>query len=301
MAEIGHRAVERGLIASMAVTGGLMLLEIIGGLLTASLALLSDAWHMLSDLLSLLLCFTAGRMARREPNIGETFGYGRVEVLSALANGAALIVIAGIIVYEAVNRFLAPVAVGTVEMTAIAVVGLVGNIISMGFISGGLGRLSVKAAFLHAMGDALSSVGVISAGIIMYFTRVYQVDAAASMLIAGIIAYSSLRMLREVAHILLEGAPRHLDLGEVTRAVAGIDGIVEVHDLHIWSTASYTHFLTAHIVVKKEHVPNAGLIMNQVKEMLADKFRLAHTTLQVEAEDYEEIGIVHRLNNEKRG
>ncbi len=300
MAEIDHRSVDRSLVASMVVTGGLMLLELVGGLLTASLALLSDAWHMLSDLLSLMLCFTAGRIARRDADVGKTFGYGRVEVLSALVNGSTLVLIVALILHEALNRFLSPVRVNAAEMLVIAVIGLVGNVISMGFISGGVGRLSVKAAFLHVVGDALSSVGVIAAGLVMYFTGFYLIDPAMSVVIAGIIAFGSLRMLREVVHILLEGTPRHIDLGEVSRAVEAIDGVAEVHDLHVWSTASYAHFLTAHIVVKNEQLPNAGIVMNNVKEMLAQRFGLAHTTLQVEAEGYKEIGEVHRFNNEKR-
>ncbi|MEM3047212.1 MAG: cation diffusion facilitator family transporter [Candidatus Bathyarchaeia archaeon] len=301
MAGFSQGAVERGLVGSMLITGGLMLLEAVGGLLTGSLALLSDAWHMLSDFLSLVLCFTAGRMARRDADVGKTFGYGRVEVLSALANGFALLIIAAFIFYEAFERFVSPIEVRTVEMLIIAAVGLVGNLVSMGFISGGVGSLNVKAAFLHVMGDALSSIGVIAAGLVMHFTGFYFADPAMSIVIGSIITFSSLRMLREVVHVLLEGTPRHIDLEEVTRALEGVEGVAEVHDLHVWSTASWMHFLTAHIVVKKEHLADAEVVMNNVKEMLALRFRLAHTTLQIEAEGYKEIGQVHRLKNHKRG
>jgi cobalt-zinc-cadmium efflux system protein len=153
--------------------------------------------------------------------------------------------------------------------------------------------LNVKAAFLHVLGDALSSVGVVAAGILMYFTGWYYADPLLSVAIAFIIIFNTGRMMREVVHILLEGAPRKMNLKEIDRTIKGIAGVRDVHNLHVWSITSYMHYLTAHIVVDKRHLKDSEQIMNSIKAEMEKKYRIRHTTLQMESEEYKELGEVH--------
>ena len=176
-------------------------------------------------------------------------------------------------------------------MIIIAIIGFGSNVVSMTALSRSMMNLNVKAAFLHVFADTLSSVGVIVAGIIMYFTRWYYVDPILSVVIAFIIIISTGRMIKEAIHILLEGAPRNLDIKEIEKTIKNIEGVVDVHDLHVWSITSYIHYMTAHIIVVDLLLSEE--IMNKIKKRI-EKFDIKHTTFQIETKNYVEVGEVHK-------
>jgi len=296
MATHSNHADQRNLGIAMLATAVIMAVEVAGGLLFNSLALLSDAWHMFTDLLSMILCFVAGVMALRPPTIDKTFGYYRVEVLSALANGVALVAVVLYIFYEAIQRIIKPHTVEVSGMLLVAVVGLVANLVSMTFLSKSTFNINIKSAFLHVIGDALSSAGVVVAAIVMYYTDWYIIDPIVSMIVGVTIIFGTSRMLREVVHILMEGAPSRIKLAEVIETLKAVPGVVDVHDAHVWSITSYVHYLSAHVVVDQDGHNDSGRVLNELKEKIKERHGIGHTTVQLEKEDYEEVGEVHSNN-----
>jgi cobalt-zinc-cadmium efflux system protein len=293
MVSESHSAEQKNLGIAIIATSVIMAVEIAGGLWYGSLALMSDAWHMLTDLLSLFLCFLAGRMALRPPTVDKTFGYYRVEVLSALANGVTMVVVSLYIFYEAFERIMSPRVVEVSGMLIVALIGLAANLVSMTFLSKSIFNINIKSAFLHVIGDALSSVGVVVAAIIMFFTGWYVVDPFISIIIGVVIVYGTSRMLREVVHILMEGAPSKIKLQEVVKSLKSVSGVVDVHDAHIWSVTSHVHYLTAHVVVTRNGYENTGKTLNELKDRIRERHGIKHTTIQLETAGYEEVGEVH--------
>lgn len=293
MATVDRGKEQRNLKIAIAITSAIMALEFVGGFVSNSLALISDAWHMFTDLLGLCLCLLAGTMALKPPTSGKTYGYYRVEILSALANGITLVVVASYIFYEAYMRILTGAEVKTLEMVTIAVIGLIANLLSATVLYERMLNLNVKAAFLHVVGDTLSSVGVVAAGIIMFFTHRYLIDSIVSIVVGAVIVFGTGKMLREVLNILLEGTPRGIILGKVVQTIKSIEGIVDIHDVHVWSMTSYMHYLSAHLVVRRKELGRIDEILNEVKKALAERYRINHSTLQIEAEGYKEVGEVH--------
>lgn len=283
-------AEQKNLLIAIALTSLIMVVEVIGGILSNSLALLSDAWHMFADLMALVLCLIAGRIAIRPATWDKTYGYYRVEILAALINGATLIMVASFIFYEAVTRIFAAEEVHSVEMLIVACIGLVANLISMTVLSRRMLSLNIKAAFLHVLSDALSSVGVIIGALIIYFTGLFIVDSIIGIIIGVVILYGTSRMLRTVIHILLEGTPKHIDPKQVIETIGNIDGVLDVHDLHIWSVTSYVHVLSAHIILDSKTMRNPNDCLNMIKCVLKDNFGISHSTLQLEKEGYQEEG-----------
>ena len=294
MTNESHRVEQKNLGVAILATTLIMVVEVAGGLWYNSLALLSDAWHMFTDLLSLLLCFLAGVMALRPPTADKTFGYYRVEVLSALANGVTLVVVVLYIFYEAFLRIISPHEVEVPGMLLVALIGLIANLVSMTFLSKSVFNINIKSAFLHVAGDALSSVGVVVAAVIMFFTGWYIIDPIVSMIIGLVIAFGTLRMLREVVHILMEGAPSRIKLEEVVRTLKAVPGVVDVHDAHIWSVTSYVHYLSSHVVVTRNGYEDSGKVLNELKEKIRERHGIKHTTIQLETAGYEEVGEVHQ-------
>jgi cobalt-zinc-cadmium efflux system protein len=288
-----HAAEQKNLGIAILATSLIMAVEVAGGLLYHSLALLSDAWHMFTDILSMLLCFLAGVMASRPPTVDKTFGYHRVEVLSALANGIALVVVVLYIFYEAFLRILSPRQVQVSGMLTVAIIGLIANLVSMTFLSKSVFNINIRSAFLHVVGDALSSVGVVIAATIMFFTGWYIVDPIASMIVGLGIMYGASRMLRDVIHILMEGTPSKIKLNEVVNTLKTVPSVVDVHDAHIWSITSYVHYLSAHVIVDRDGYDDSGRLLNDLKERIKKRHGITHTTIQLEKEDYDEIGEVH--------
>lgn len=288
-------AERRGLLIAMALTSSVMGVEVIGGIVSNSLALLSDAWHMFSDLMALLLCYLASRISTRPATWNRTYGYHRVEILAAFVNGITLVAIAIFIFHEALARLFSAAEVRGLEMLIAALIGFIANLASMMVMSRGMLSLNVRAAFLHILSDALSSIGVIAGAIMIYLTGLYVVDSIIGMAIGLAVLYGTARMLRTAINILLEGAPEHINPKEVVERLRGIEGVLDVHDLHIWSITSHTHVLSAHLVLSERALGDPDRILNEVKAALKEGFGISHSTLQLEREGYREIGDVCRL------
>ena len=291
--EKGHEAEQRSLKIAIVITLGIMILEILGGYFSSSLSLFSDAWHMFTDASALILCFISGKIALKPPTEDKTFGYYRVEILTALINGLSLLVVVSYIFYESITRLIFPVEIKGLEMFIVTIIGLFANLLSMTVLERGMQGLNVKSAFLHVFSDTLSSVGVVGAAIIIYFTKWYFVDPLMSIMVGIIIVYTTSNMLKEVIHILLEGVPSNIKLDNVVKTILSVKGVKEVHDMHIWSVTSYIHNLTAHLVVNKEDQHKVDNIMNEIKNRISDEYDITHTTIQIETEDYHEVGYVH--------
>lgn len=293
MLEKEHEAEQRSLKVAISITIGIMILEMLGGYFSNSLSLFSDAWHMFTDASALILCFISGKIALKPPTQDKTFGYYRIEILSALINGLSLLVVVVYIFYESILRLIFPVEVNGFEMLIITIIGLFANLISMVVLEKGMHGLNVKSAFLHVLGDTLSSVGVVGASVIIYFTQWFSVDPLMSIMVGVIILYTTSKMLKEVIHILLEGAPSSIRLDDVVKTILAVEGAKEVHDIHVWSITSYIHNLTAHLVVNRENQHNIDGILNEIKNRISDEYGITHTTIQIETEDYQEVGYIH--------
>lgn len=275
----------RRLKIALAIVLSVMVAEILGGIYSGSLALLGDAGHMLVDALALGLSLFVMTIARRPATATKTFGYHRFEILAALANGTILVLVSAYIFYEAYQRFLEPPVVKTPLMLAIATIGLLANLVGVILLNKASRRsLNVKAAFWHIMGDTISSLGVIVAGIVILFTGWYIADAMVAVVIGVIILWGATRIVRESADILLEAAPGHIDTAAVIDAITNAPGVNEVHDIHIWTITSGLYALSAHLVVDDQMVSKSMDIVMAVRQELARRFNISHTTLQLESE-----------------
>jgi cobalt-zinc-cadmium efflux system protein len=286
---------QRGLLIAMALTSSIIGVEVIGGIISNSLALLSDAWHMFADLMALSLCYIASRISTKPATWDRTYGYRRVEVLAALINGITLVMVAAFIIREALERLFSAREVYGLQMLATAIIGLAANFASMAVMYRGTFSINVKAAFLHILSDTLSSVGVIAGAIIIYLTGLYIVDSIMGMAIGVAVIYGTGRMLRSAINILLEGAPEHIKPRAVIEKLMSVEGVLGVHDIHIWSITSGLHVLSAHLVLDDEAMRDVDRVLNEVKAILREDFGISHSTLQLEREGYEEIGDVCQI------
>lgn len=280
----------RRLTVTLVFAAVYMLAELIGGLVTGSLALLADAGHMLSDAAALGLSLFAMWIAQRPPTSQRTWGYYRTEILAALANGAALVAISIFILFEAFDRFRHPPEVDAPLMMAIAGGGLIVNLVGLYILSGGRSEsLNVRGAWLHVLSDALGSVQAIAAGALIWAFDWRWADPAASVLIALLVVWSAWGLLRETVGVLMEGAPRHIDVDEVRDSLMAIPGVIGVHDLHVWTITSGMESLSAHVVVEDASSHCAKLV--EVRSTLHDRFGIDHLTIQIESEELEEHGL----------
>lgn len=278
----------------LAITLGLvalyMVAEVVGGLLSGSLALLADAGHMLSDAAALGLSLFALGISQRPPTSRRTWGYHRIEILAALVNGVTLVVLSVFILREALERFQAPTEVDAPLMMGIAAGGLVVNLISLGILSGGKDdNLNVRGAWLHVLTDALGSVQAILAGGLIWGFGWSWADPAASVLISFLVIYSAWGLLRETVDVLMEGAPRHVDVDEVRTCLTGLPCVLAVHDLHVWTITSGLESLSCHVVV--EDGQSHGDTLTEVRAVLHDRFGIDHMTIQVEPAEMIEHGV----------
>ena len=278
---------------TIGLTVVILLLEVAGGAMANSLSLLSDAGHMLTDALALGMALFAVTVACRPATARKTYGYYRVEILTALSNGVVLAVIALVIFYEAYRRFYAPQPVNGPVVLVVATIGLAANLAGMWMLSRASHNLNVRAARMHVMSDALSSGGVLVAGAVIMLTSWYRIDSLLSFVIGVVILTGAYRILRETVDILLESTPTDLALEDVSRAIEGIEGIEGVHDLHIWSITSGMTALSGHVILDSVAMANSDDLLNCIKEMLRKRFKIEHTTIQVESESYAEVGEVH--------
>ncbi len=263
----------------------IMVAEVIGGIFSNSLALISDAGHMLTDALALGLSLFAMNLARRPATPTRTYGYYRAEIMAALANGIVLVLVTIYIFYGAYQRFTALPEVKTPLMLGVAAVGLVANIVGMLLLRrGSRHSINIRAAFWHVIGDTVSSVGVIIAGIIIYFTGWYIADPILAVVIGVVILWGAVRIVRDSVDILLESAPKHIEVEKVIAAVKGIPGVEDLHEVHVWTLTSGVYALSAHLSVTDRMVSQSAAILTKVNERLERDFRITHTTLQLECE-----------------
>jgi cobalt-zinc-cadmium efflux system protein len=277
----------RRLIIVLALTALYMVAEAVGGWLTGSLALLADAGHMLADVAALTLALVAVWFASRPATPRKTFGYYRLEILAALVNGVALVLISLLIIYEAYHRWVEPQAVKSGAMMVIALGGLIVNGICAYLLHGHHHEdLNVRGAWLHVMGDALGSVGAIIAGALMFFYGWYAADPLFSAVISLLIVWSSWNLIRESTNVLLEGTPAHINLRAVEEAILKTEGVEDVHDLHIWTITSGREALSAHVI----HLNNVSPpeLLSELRNKLHTLFGVDHLTIQMETPEFED-------------
>ena len=277
---------KKGLRIAIGITAVIMLLEFFGGLATNSLALLSDAGHMLSDVSSLIFSLLAMWLAAKPPTADKHYGYSRVEILAALLNGVTLFVIAGLILFEAVHRFLAPEPVNSLYMMGIAVIGLLANLLSAWALlhQGDVkSNINMRSAYLHVLGDALGSVGAIAAGLLMYFGNWVLADPLISVFVAALILKGAWGVVRQAVHILMEGTPATINARQVQEQLEQIDGVLNVHDLRIWTITSGIYSLCCHLLVDER--TDSQLVLQLANAHIRGDFGIRYATVQIETQN----------------
>lgn len=282
---------KRRLLYAIGITFVALILEVVGGILTNSLALLSDAAHMFSHLFALGISYVAIILSMKPADSEKTFGYYRAEILAAFVNGLSLFVIIALILYGAYERFRNPVDIRSTEMLIIAAIGLIVNIITAMLLSSGSREdMNVKGAFLHALGDMISSVGVVAAAAVIYFTNLMILDTIVSILIAVIVAYWAVALIKDSAHILLEGTPKELDLEAVHKTIEEVVGRpISIHHVHTWQISTNIYAITAHVSIEHVDQHESTKFIREIKKRLAKEFNIHHTTIQIECRSCEDI------------
>jgi cobalt-zinc-cadmium efflux system protein len=273
---------QRVLQVSMVLTAAYVGATFYFGLRAHSLALISEAGHNVSDLLAIALSFVAVYFQARPATDQKTFGYQRAGVLAAFVNAVTLVVLSAWIAIEAIHRIAAPVVVQPRLMMYVAAAGVLMN----GTVATLLWRFSrdvnIRSVFLHMLGDTLSTAAVIAGGAAILFSGLPWIDPVLSLIIAGMILWSSIGIIRETLNILLEGTPRNVELGEVRRAMASVEGVLDVHDLHVWSLGSQSHALASHITIAEMPMSECSSILEGINCALRERFHITHTTIQFE-------------------
>ena len=259
-----------------------LLLETIGGVLSHSLALLSDAGHILADVFALGMSLFALKLTERPANEKATFGYHRVGVLVALVNGVSLVVMATLIVREAYGRFIVPAEIKTVQLIIVASLGLLANLVMAGLLhKGHRESLTIRSAWLHVIGDSLASIGVLTSGLVLALTGWRYVDPIVSILIAAVIVLGGWRVIKDAVGVLLELPPRSLRAADVQAAILTVDGVKGIHDLHLWAITPQSPYLSSHLVVEEQSLSQVQRIVSAVETRLK-QMGVAHVTLQAE-------------------
>jgi len=272
---------EKRLFITFLVTFLILLGEVIGGYISNSLALLSDAGHMITDVMAILLGLVAFRISRRSPNKKATFGYGRVGLLAALINGISLLGIAIFIFYESYERLVSPPEIKLPVMLSIASIGLAGNLLMALILGHDHEDLNIKSVWLHVLGDTLSSVGVIISGVVIYFTGWTYADPIASVLIGGIIIWGGVRLVRDTVSIFLDLTPKGFDVDMVVKKIIDIPEVVDVHHVHLWPVAHNNVAFTAHVLVNDQTLAEVEETKKRIQVLLSEN-GIDHSTLQIE-------------------
>lgn len=270
---------------ALAIVLGILGLELAGGILSNSLALLGDAGHMLVDALALGLALLATSLAGRAATPSKTYGYHRAEIMAALANGSILTLTGIYIFYQAYQRFLSPPSVQAPLMIIVATVGLGANVAGIVLLRKARRRsLNIRAAFWHVVGDTISSVGVIAAGAVIYLTGWAYADPIVAVAIGCIILWGAARVVSESVDVLLESVPKHVQIDEVIEAMRAVPGVEDIHDLHVWTITSGVYALSAHLTIQDQMVSSSEEVVQTVNENLVGRFNITHTTLQLECQ-----------------
>jgi cobalt-zinc-cadmium efflux system protein len=282
----GHsrgESTRRALTGALAISGAFLVVEVLAALWTGSLALAADAGHMFADVAGLGLALFASWIATRPPTPAKTYGYQRAEILAALVNSLALMALAAIILYEAYLRLDEPRPVPGAPLLGIGILGLAANILSIWVLRhDATGSLNVRAAYLEVLGDALGSVGVLVAGVVIMTTGWTPIDSLVSVAIGLFIVVRTWGLLTQVVNVLLEGTPPHLDINEIETAMREVPGVTRVHDLHVWTLTSGREAMSAHVVVAD--VSKSDELLEELHRVLHARFGVDHTTIQLDRE-----------------
>jgi cobalt-zinc-cadmium efflux system protein len=294
-------SISRRLIFAITLTSITLVAEIIGGLWSNSLALLSDAGHVFLDLFALLLSLGAIKLSAQPASERHSYGLHRAEVLASLINGLTVFVMALGILYEGSKRLISPEEVKTIPMLVIAVLGLIANLLAARALHGHAhDDLNVRSAFLHVLGDAAASVGVIAGAILMRYTGWYQADALISIAIGLLIMTGAGRLLREAIHILMEGVPRGLSVDQVAAHIRGIEGVLDVHHLNLWAVCSHIFALSAHIEIEPAYDGQRSLLLHRIEHELQHGFHITHTTIQFDCSTCNGGPLIKELSHTER-
>ena len=288
----------KNLKLAIILTSIIFLMELIGGVMSNSLALLSDSAHVFMDVVALLLSYGAIKISSRPSNSSMTFGYHRFEIFASLINGVTIIGIAFFIFYEAYERIFDPPEVKGAEVLVIATIGLIVNSWAALKLHGH-SDLNIKSAYLHVIGDALASVAVIAGAVIILLTGNNIVDPLLSIFIAAMLLYGAFRLVIGSMRILLEFAPKHVDADTLSRELMVLDGVKGVHDIHIWSICSNIHAMSAHILVDRIHVQQTEVLISDISKKVRDRFNIMHTTLQFECAECAPVEIGHKSHHQE--
>lgn len=263
--------------------------EFIGGIISGSLSLLSDALHNLNDTVSLGISLVARKISKREANRDKTFGYKRAEIIGAFINLITLVIIALFLIKEGIERFYNPQPIDGMIMFIVAVIGLLGNVITAILLyRSSKENLNLRSAYIHIMSDAFSSVGVIIAGILIIQYKLYIIDTILTLIIAGYILWHSYYMLRKTINILMESTPADIEIPEIRQSMAEITGVLDVHHLHVWRLDEKNILLESHVVIDENDMPQMESIKSSLKKLLSSNFNIHHSTLEFEFEPCEE-------------
>ncbi|WP_312554723.1 cation diffusion facilitator family transporter [Empedobacter brevis] len=278
---------KKNLLIVLVLSGTYLIAEVIGGLITNSLALLADAAHMLTDVVGLLLAFIAIKIGERKADAKKTYGYYRTEILAAVINAVILLGISIYVLFEAYQRFLNPPEVQSKSMLVVAGIGLLVNIVGMMILrKDSEASLNMKGAYFEVLSDMLTSVGVMIAGIIMLMTNWYYADPIISAAIGLLIFPRTWRLLKEAINVLLESTPKDVDIHQLRNTLQQIPGVKSLHDLHVWSLTSGVNAMSAHVV--RDKGTNYTLLLKILTDETMNNFKITHTTFQIEEEGYEE-------------
>lgn len=277
-----------GLIIALLITVGMMVGEFVGGLLSNSLALLGDAGHMLTDVFSIGLSLFALSIAKKPPDNKKTFGYHRMEVMAALINGTLLLILSIVIFYEAYKRFIHPPEINGSLMLFIAVIGLTVNVGGIYVLKDShTDNLNIHSAFFHIVGDTLSSLGVIIGGVLILWRHWYFIDPILSIIIGIIIVIGAVNIIKDASSILLENVPSNINLETVNKALLEIKGVKNIHDLHVWTITSGLYAMSSHVSIDDKMISEGALIIEEIKHVMKEKFKVEHTTIQLECDNCE--------------
>jgi len=275
----------RSLSLALAATAAWFIVELVAGFYTNSLALIADAAHMLTDVAALSLSMFALKIASRPATHRKTYGYLRAEILASLANGVLLVLLALSVLYEAYHRLSNPPLVRGGAMLIVAALGLVVNLITLSLLYRSQHEcLNVRGAFLHVLGDALGSIGAMVAGTAMVLWQWYLADPLVSALVSLLIMYSSWQLLRDSVDVLLEGTPRHLDVASILADLGCTEGVLSVHDLHVWSITSGMPAMSCHVVLRND--ADHSVVLSGLSRVMREKHSIEHTTIQIEKEGW---------------
>jgi cobalt-zinc-cadmium efflux system protein len=280
-----YSSTQRNLLIVLSITAVVMIAEIIGGLLANSLALLSDAGHMLTDILALGLSIVAMRFAQRPPTASKTFGFYRLEILAAFFNGMLLFFISFYIFYEAYDRLVHPEEIKGLVMLVVAAIGILANGAGIVILKkSALRNLNVRSAFFHIVGDTISSGGVIVGGLLILFTGWYLVDSLIGIFIGMLILRGAYSLLRESIDIFLEATPKDVNVEKMLDDLRKIEGVKEIHHLHLWTITSGIYAMSAHVLIEDLLVSRSAQILQEIESLLQGKYDMEHTTIQFESE-----------------